>query len=296
MIEAMACGTPVLAFRCGSVPEIIDDGVTGLIVDTHRRGDSGAAAGAGARPPRRAPALRGALFAPRAWPRTMCRSIVRCSKQQRAAGTRTLRCRGASSELEQRNELIEVACRSRAARSPKLSLDTVPKRRLLHSGDGPGHAAAPRAQARRHLRRVRQPRRHRRVGRRHRRAVPLRHPLSLASRVAAQRHAAAAARLEPARRQHAADRRSHQSRTSISTTSSCCRRTPLHIVRTIFLWRDTAYQRLGDPQPRRSCGRSAPDHAVRQRLRRPVRGARRCGARAAARSPREAVAARHAPS
>src|SRR5262249_30865525 len=34
MIEAMACGTPVLAFRRGSVPEIIDDGVTGLIVDT----------------------------------------------------------------------------------------------------------------------------------------------------------------------------------------------------------------------------------------------------------------------
>jgi len=34
MIEAMACGTPVLAFRCGSVPEIIDPGVTGLIVRT----------------------------------------------------------------------------------------------------------------------------------------------------------------------------------------------------------------------------------------------------------------------
>ena len=34
MIEAMACGTPVLAFRCGSVPEIIEDGLTGIIVDT----------------------------------------------------------------------------------------------------------------------------------------------------------------------------------------------------------------------------------------------------------------------
>lgn len=32
MIEAMACGTPVLAFRCGSVPEIVDDGLTGRIV------------------------------------------------------------------------------------------------------------------------------------------------------------------------------------------------------------------------------------------------------------------------
>jgi glycosyltransferase involved in cell wall biosynthesis len=34
MIEAMACGTPVLAFRCGSVPEIVEDGVTGAIVET----------------------------------------------------------------------------------------------------------------------------------------------------------------------------------------------------------------------------------------------------------------------
>ena len=34
MIEAMACGTPVLGFRCGSVPEVIDDGVTGIVVDS----------------------------------------------------------------------------------------------------------------------------------------------------------------------------------------------------------------------------------------------------------------------
>ena len=34
MIEAMACGTPVLAFRRGSVPEVIDDGITGAIVGT----------------------------------------------------------------------------------------------------------------------------------------------------------------------------------------------------------------------------------------------------------------------
>ena len=33
MIEAMACGTPVVAYRCGSVPEVIDDGLTGFIVD-----------------------------------------------------------------------------------------------------------------------------------------------------------------------------------------------------------------------------------------------------------------------
>jgi glycosyltransferase involved in cell wall biosynthesis len=34
MIEAMACGTPVLALRRGAVSEIIDHGVTGAIVDT----------------------------------------------------------------------------------------------------------------------------------------------------------------------------------------------------------------------------------------------------------------------
>jgi glycosyltransferase involved in cell wall biosynthesis len=34
MIEAMACGTPVLAFRRGAVAEVIDEGVTGYLVDT----------------------------------------------------------------------------------------------------------------------------------------------------------------------------------------------------------------------------------------------------------------------
>jgi glycosyltransferase involved in cell wall biosynthesis len=34
IIEAMANGTPVVAFRCGAVPEVVDDGVTGLVVDS----------------------------------------------------------------------------------------------------------------------------------------------------------------------------------------------------------------------------------------------------------------------
>ena len=41
MIEAMACGTPVITFRRGAAPEVIDDGVTGFIV-----GDEAAAAAA----------------------------------------------------------------------------------------------------------------------------------------------------------------------------------------------------------------------------------------------------------
>jgi glycosyltransferase involved in cell wall biosynthesis len=36
MIEAMACGTPVIAFNCGSVPEVVEHGLTGFIVkDEH---------------------------------------------------------------------------------------------------------------------------------------------------------------------------------------------------------------------------------------------------------------------
>lgn len=34
MIESMACGTPTIAFKCGSVPEVISNGVSGFIVET----------------------------------------------------------------------------------------------------------------------------------------------------------------------------------------------------------------------------------------------------------------------
>ncbi len=33
MIEALACGTPVIAYRKGAVAEVIDDGITGFVVD-----------------------------------------------------------------------------------------------------------------------------------------------------------------------------------------------------------------------------------------------------------------------
>jgi glycosyltransferase involved in cell wall biosynthesis len=32
MIEAMACGTPIIAFSAGSVPEVVDDGLSGFVV------------------------------------------------------------------------------------------------------------------------------------------------------------------------------------------------------------------------------------------------------------------------
>ena len=34
MIEAMACGTPVIGWRCGSVPEVIEEGTTGYVVES----------------------------------------------------------------------------------------------------------------------------------------------------------------------------------------------------------------------------------------------------------------------
>ena len=37
MIESMACGTPVIATRHGAVPEVIEDGVSGIIVDSYRQ-------------------------------------------------------------------------------------------------------------------------------------------------------------------------------------------------------------------------------------------------------------------
>ena len=37
MIEAMACGTPVIAFENGSVPEVLEEGVTGFIVHNEQQ-------------------------------------------------------------------------------------------------------------------------------------------------------------------------------------------------------------------------------------------------------------------
>ena len=61
MVEALACGTPVIAFPEGSVPEVVRDGVTGFVVDDEHA--MAAAIGrVGRDRPRGVPArLRGAL-------------------------------------------------------------------------------------------------------------------------------------------------------------------------------------------------------------------------------------------
>jgi len=43
MIEAMACGTPVVGFHAGSVPEVVEDGLTGYVV----KDETGAVAAVG---------------------------------------------------------------------------------------------------------------------------------------------------------------------------------------------------------------------------------------------------------
>ena len=43
MIEAMACGTPVIAFNNGSVPEVLEHGVTGFIVENEQQAVEAAA-------------------------------------------------------------------------------------------------------------------------------------------------------------------------------------------------------------------------------------------------------------
>src|SRR5262249_19712557 len=86
MIEALACGTPVIAWRNGSVPEGIDDGVTGLVVD-----DIDGAVRAGGRGPGlcRGPGAQGVGergAAPRGWPATTWTITVRWSAGWRRQG------------------------------------------------------------------------------------------------------------------------------------------------------------------------------------------------------------------
>ena len=62
MAEAFACGTPVIGFARGSVPEVVRDGVNGFVVTTVDEAVKAVDAAAGDRPGRRAPRLRAAIF------------------------------------------------------------------------------------------------------------------------------------------------------------------------------------------------------------------------------------------
>jgi len=80
MIEAMACGTPVIAFDCGSVPEIMEDGLTGFVV----KDIEGAVAAVGKLGQLFRPSIR-SRFEERFSARAMAREYVRI--YQELAGT-----------------------------------------------------------------------------------------------------------------------------------------------------------------------------------------------------------------
>jgi glycosyltransferase involved in cell wall biosynthesis len=80
MIEAMACGTPVIAFPHGSVNEIVQDGVTGFVVS-----DVEAAAGAVLRIPSISRSQCRAAFEERFSARRMCRDYLQAYEQVVAA-------------------------------------------------------------------------------------------------------------------------------------------------------------------------------------------------------------------
>ena len=64
VVEAMVCGTPVVAYPRGSMPELVEDGVTGVLADGVAGRGGGRRAGRGARP-RRLPPRGGASVSAR---------------------------------------------------------------------------------------------------------------------------------------------------------------------------------------------------------------------------------------
>ena len=72
MIESMACGTPVIATRRGAVPEVIEHGRTGIIVDDYREMATRSSA-ADALDPRVLRATSRSASRPSGWSRTTSR-------------------------------------------------------------------------------------------------------------------------------------------------------------------------------------------------------------------------------
>ena len=134
--------------------------------------------------------------------------------------------------------------------------------------------AAARAQIWRHLHRARQPRRHHGDLRRLGRPVPSRHPLSVAARIAGQRRASAAARLQPARRQFGLFCRPDQSRSDGRPAHRAGEGHRAYFAHDVPVARHrlSAARRA---QLRRRRRRLADLDPVRERFCRPVRSARR---------------------
>jgi glycosyltransferase involved in cell wall biosynthesis len=78
MIEAMACGTPVIAFRSGSVPEVVDEEITGFVVDGEEKAVA-AAHRLKALDRRRVRARFEERFTASEWREIMCLTTIHCS-------------------------------------------------------------------------------------------------------------------------------------------------------------------------------------------------------------------------
>ncbi len=106
MIEAMACGTPVIAWPCGSVPEIVDEGETGFIVDS-----IDAAVGAIAQAETLSPARIRARFEERFSARRMATDYLKIYESLIAlsAGVPSIGARGNGTEQPLPTVLAQVA-------------------------------------------------------------------------------------------------------------------------------------------------------------------------------------------
>lgn len=89
MVEAMATGTPVVAYRAGAVPEIIVSGVTGFVCDTFRDMVDAIPHGIGTLVAR----MSSGAFPPGRWPMATSRFMLRCSRQRHATATSRLAAR-----------------------------------------------------------------------------------------------------------------------------------------------------------------------------------------------------------
>ena len=98
MIEAMACGTPVIAWRCGSVPEVIEDGVTGFIVGSDDEADRALARAAQLDRAADPPPFRGQVLRPRDG-RSLSRDLPRAHAVPACGGGENVGHRAGSNRL-----------------------------------------------------------------------------------------------------------------------------------------------------------------------------------------------------
>jgi glycosyltransferase involved in cell wall biosynthesis len=121
MIEALACGTPVIAWRNGSVPEVIDHGVTGFVVDSI---EDAVEAVKHVQWLDRARCRR--VFEDRFDVARMARDYVDVYRRLAFDAERAASCRGAASCRDPRSEILSQAPAVRSPRRPTLDFRPFP--------------------------------------------------------------------------------------------------------------------------------------------------------------------------